>query len=139
MKLIISILGAIVCLNAYAQNLKSNPWHIDRVIGSDLSQTNEITLKKADTTEHYWMWGNTIQFLSDGSFKCKYSAKCGNDCFPSSNGSYRLIDPSHVEIFLKEYNQEGECEEIHKIIEKTIGTYAIKKVDDLTIKLKKIN
>lgn len=120
-------------LSGFSQNLQSNTWHIDQIIGRDANK--EFTLQKVDTTNRYWAWGNTISFSPDGSFTCRYSAKCGNDCFPSSKGSYHFSDSSHVIIFLKEYRQDGDCPHIFKTIEKTLGIYLIVKKDDTCIKL----
>ena len=139
MNRIVFFLFSIMWLSGFSQNLQSNPWHIDRIIGRDINNIQEFTLQKADTTNRYWAWGNTIRFSPDGIFTCKYSAKCGNDCFPSSIGSYSFSDSSHVTIFLKEFSQDGECAHIHRTIEKTLGTYLIVRKDDGSIKLVKLN
>ncbi len=135
MKLIILILIPFIWLNGFSQNLQSNPWRIDKIIGRDTSNVQEFTLQKIDTINKWWMWGNTIEFFPNGNFLCRYSAKCGNDCFPSSNGNYKLSDSTHITIFLKEYNQRGECENIHRITDDTIGTFVIVRKDKSNIRL----
>jgi hypothetical protein len=135
MKQTILILFSITCLNGFSQYLQTNPWRIDKIIGIDMNNTEEFTLQKVDTTDRFWAMGNTIRFFSNGKFECSYSSKCGNNCFPSSIGSYQLSDTTNVTIFLDEYNQAGECEEIHRTIRKTIGTYLIVHNSDATIKL----
>lgn len=139
MKIITLMLLSVIWLSGFSQNLQSNPWRINQVIGRNTDEMQEFTLEKIDTTNQGWMWGNTIRFFPDGNFSCKYSAWCGNDCFPSSNGSYDLSDSTHVKMFLKEYNQVGECENIHRTIEKIIGTYLIVAIDAINIKLIKLN
>ena len=135
MKQTILILILTIGLNGFSQNLQTNPWRIDKIIGGDTNNIQEFTLQKVDTTNRYWVWGNTIRFFSNGKFECKYSAKCGNDCFPSSNGSFQLTDTTLITIFLEEYNQAGDCEKMHRKIKKTLGTYLIVHNNVDTIKL----
>lgn len=139
MRPVILTLFSIIWISGFSQNLQSNPWLIDEIIGRDTNRIKEYTLQKVDTTKRFWTWGNTVRFSPEGNFACSYSAKCGNDCFPSSNGTYRYTDSSHVILFLKEYEQDGYCEHIHRTITQYLGTYLIVRKDEVSIKLIKQN
>lgn len=135
MKLLILLLLSTLWLSGFTQDLTSNPWYIDQIIGRDTNKIQEFNLQKIDTTREYWTWGKTIRFFPGGNFICRYGARCGNDCFPSSNGMYQFSDSSHITIYVKEYDQNGYCENIHRTIDRIIGTYLIDTKDGKSIKL----
>ena len=136
-KCILLIFLTSLTASSFCQSLKSTTWKIDQIIGVDTNNIQEFTLKKVDTTNQFWSWGNIVKFSSDSTFTCEYSARCGNDCFPSSNGLYNTIDSSKVTIILKEFKQEGDCQHLYLTPNRILGDYIIKKQDSVTIKLVK--
>lgn len=68
-------------------DLIGNSWKIDKIIGLDNGSPLRFKLEKIDTNSR-WKWGNSVKFSPSGNFSCTYSAPCGNDCFPSSNGCF---------------------------------------------------
>ena len=135
-KCVLLIFLSSLIANSFCQSLKLTTWKIDQVIGVDTNNIQEFTLKKVDTTNQFWSWGNILKFSSDGTFTCEYSAPCGNDCFPSSNGLYS-IDSSKVTLILKEFRQKGYCENLYRTPNRVLGDYVVKKQDSVTIKLVK--
>jgi len=120
--------------NSLLTTITSNAWKIDKIIGIDSNNVQEYSLDKIDTTLR-WNWGNKIKFSSDSTFSCNYSARCGNDCFPSSNGVYRVMDSSRIQLILKKVRQKGDCEHFDKSLNKTLGIYSIDKKDSTSFKL----
>ena len=126
--------------NLYMQSIMGKYWHINKIIGLDMQNTQEFILTKIDSTsKNDFIYGNKIIFNIDKTFICNYSASCGNDCFPSSTGTFKLIDENHINLFVIEFNQDGDCESKQVQLNVDIGTYYISKKSDKRIKLEKRN
>lgn len=94
---------------AFSQNPFEGEWKIDYLIGyggEKASYFNEYLLYKLQGEDRNY--GNNVAFL-DGKFTCWYSAPCGNDCFPSSEGNFKMIDESHVVFELDTIYIGGYC------------------------------
>ena len=121
-----------------AQKLTGELWHINKIIGRDLKNTQEYTLTKIDSTKDGdFVYGNKIIFNTNNTFNSFYSASCGNDCFPSSTGTFKMVDKAEIQLFVEEFVQEGDCE--HKKMELNIdlGVYCISIESDKVIMLNK--
>ncbi|MBS7229581.1 hypothetical protein KHA90_00970 [Flavobacterium psychroterrae] len=121
--------------NSYSQNIFEEYWHISEVIGQDTENTKEYILYKIDKNDKYSLYGTKIIFNSNNSFICNYSAKCGNDCFPSSVGTYKIIDNKHINLFVKQFKQSGDCESKKSISNLEMGKYFLSQKSDKIIKL----
>jgi hypothetical protein len=82
--------------NALAQNgggisadgLAGIRWQINRLLGLDTT-VSAYTLQPY--SEEMFRWGNAVTFSDNGmGFRSGNSAKCGNDCFISVTGQYRI-------------------------------------------------
>lgn len=130
------ILILFASINASAQVLESNLWHINKIIGQSDTFLDEYLLKKIENPEgKNFVYGNSISF-HDGKFNSHYSAKCGNDCFPSSQGTYKMISDKYIEITLLTFDQQGDCPSIHKEYN-SVSVFEIIKKSETTILLKK--
>lgn len=126
--------------NAFAQAILNNYWQTTEIIGQELENVQEFELRRIDTTANkYWMYGNLLKFGKDKTFSSHYSAPCGNDCFPSSLGTYKMLDKEHISIFVKEFNQTGDCEHKQVKLNRDLGSYFITNQSKNTIKLIKSN
>ena len=88
-----------------AEAIQGN-WSINQLIigkGAD-----EYTLT-SQTKERTFQYGNHISIQPDGTFVCGYSAPCGNDCFTTSVGKYKLINTDYICLFLEKITQHGDC------------------------------
>lgn len=121
-----------------SQDLISSTWKIDKIVGLDSANISEFVIQPVDTSNGFWMWGNTIKFGKDSIFTCTYSAPCGNDCFPSSKGIYTIIDSSKIQLRLKEIQQSGDCRNFEKTLNRVLGTYQIQKQDSASYSLIKL-
>ncbi len=116
-------------------------WYINSVVGHPKNDNKIFILKKIKKEEHAerYIYGTTIS-IKDKSFDCVYSAPCGNDCFPSSNGLIGQVNKQQIKIFVKEFKQHGmvpDCEKKHLQLNKDLGIYNIEKVSEKEIKLVK--
>lgn len=117
MKPIFSFLIFFSSYRISAQNIVGEYWHINEVIGSDTENIQEFTLYKIDKKDKYYaMYGTRIIFNNENSFNCNYSAKCGNDCFSSSFGTYKMTDTQHIDLYVKAFSQVGDCKSINKVL-----------------------
>lgn len=121
-----------------AQDLTKYSWHINKIIGISGDTFEEYELTKIEDSTDRFDYGNSIHFKEDKTFSCHYSAPCGNDCFPSSTGTYKFIDDNHIEITLLEFKQQGFCETLHKKWNTIIGTFKIESQSETTLTLKKV-
>jgi hypothetical protein len=81
-------------------------WTISQlIVGKD---ADEYTLT-SQTKERTFQYGNHISLQPDGTFVCGYSAPCGNDCFTTSVGKYKLINTDYICLFLEKSTQNGDC------------------------------
>ncbi|MBJ2123193.1 hypothetical protein [Flavobacterium sp. IB48] len=137
---LLQVLIIIFSSNIYSQNLLNEHWNISEIIGQDTTNTGEFTLHWNDKTDKYYsIYGMKIIFKKDNSFVCSYSAKCGNDCFPSSIGMFKMIDRKHISLFVKEFQQSGDCDSKNIKLNLSLGNYYISKKSDKIIKLIKSN
>ncbi|MET3020971.1 hypothetical protein [Flavobacterium hydatis] len=136
MKYILTLLITLLSYNMHSQNIFGEKWNISEIIGQDTKYTQEYTLSKIDQSDNnYVMQGTKISFDKDNTFNCLYSARCGNDCFPSSVGTYKIIDNKHINLFVKEFRQTGFCEHKKIALNLNLGQYYISQKSDTIIKL----
>lgn len=97
----------------------SGKWRINELIAN--SEVKEYLLSPQSTNrdENY---GNNISINSDQTFISSYSAECGNDCFTTTKGKYKIIDENYICFYLEEIIQSGECSENSKP-KKDLGLY----------------
>ncbi|WP_131474491.1 hypothetical protein [Flavobacterium sp. KMS] len=132
MKYILTLLITLLSYNMHSQNIIGEYWRISEIIGQDTNYTQEFVLQKMDKDDKpYSMYGNRIFFDKNNTFKCSYSATCGNDCFPSSVGTYKLIDNKHIEIDINEFSQTGDCEQKKIALNLKLRYYISQKTDKI--------
>ena len=86
------------------------------------------------------IYGTHIEFDKDGRFSSSYSAECGNDCFPHSEGLYRFVSDDEVILQATKVEQRGYCGEngeFKKSGEWVLGKFKIEKDKEFVV-LKKI-
>lgn len=54
-------------------------------------------------------YGNHFELKKEGTFRCWYTAPCGNDCFTRSRGTFKLIGEQHIEFFIDTITKHGDC------------------------------
>ena len=114
-------------------------WHIDE-LPMDKPQ-NAYYLSRVETTgSDNHIYGKHIEFDKDGRFSSSYSAECGNECFPHSEGLYRFVNDDEVILQATKVEQRGYCGEngeFNKSGEWVLGKFKIEKDKEFVV-LKKI-
>jgi hypothetical protein len=82
-------------------------WRIDKLIVNNT--TNEYVLYPQNLNQVGFSYGNSISINSDETFVSSYSAPCGNDCFTTSMGKYKMIDENYLCFFLEQVTKSGDC------------------------------
>lgn len=81
-------------------------WRISQLISN--SETKEYILK-TQSLDRFENYGNNIAFNEDQTFLSSYSAECGNDCFTTTKGKYKIIDENYICFYLENIEKSGEC------------------------------
>ncbi|MFH6991232.1 hypothetical protein [Flavobacterium sp. FlaQc-48] len=76
------------------------------------NKTTDYFFFPRDVNVHYF--GYNIKINPDQTFECFETADCGNGCFTSSKGKYKIIDKNYICFYLEEINRSGECSENSK-------------------------
>ena len=117
----------IIC---FAQDHVSEFWKIDFWRSNQVinAQSTEFYLTHAEDKEKNTLYGNSIIFQKDGTFVSQYRADCGNDCFPSSKGTFKKIDDNHIHLRINSFEQHGEiriCPPIDDHTQRDLGIFKI--------------
>lgn len=121
--------------SVYSQDLIGKYWSVSEIIGKDTINTGEYTLIKKDTTKRNYSVGGWNMVFKEDKFSSFYTAECGNDCFPRSIGTFKMIDNDHINLFVEEFEQSGQCEYKKMQLNLDLGNYYISKQSDSIIKL----
>ena len=121
------------------KNVLVGLWHIDE-LPMDAPQ-NAYYLSRAETAgSDNHIYGKHIEFDKGGRFSSSYSAECGNECFPHSEGLYRFVSDDEVILQATKVEQRGYCGEsgeFNKSGEWVLGKFKIEKDKEFVV-LKKI-
>lgn len=100
-------------------NSLSGNWRISQLISN--SGTKEYILKK-QSLDRFENYGNNISLNEDQTFLSSYSAECGNDCFTTTKGKYKIIDKNYICFYLEDIEKSGDCSG-NSIPNKDLGLY----------------
>ena len=95
-------------------DLKNTTWR-----GNIMSETSSFSLLYESFEDR---WGTFISF-DENNFQSSYSAQCGNDCFTSTIGTYKILEDNKVEFFIEKITRRGFCSEETEIIYESIGVF----------------
>lgn len=86
--------------------LKNTHWQTSEIVGLVYSDT--YTLQKPDTTQRF-SYGNNIVFTDSIHFTSYYTAWCGNDCFTTVYGTYKLQHENEISFTVDSVTYHGDC------------------------------
>lgn len=126
MKNILSVLA--ICLSswAFSQEIVGN-WSVSSLPFNKAEK--EYLLYKVNPNEPH-NYGFFLQFNKNNTFTASYGAPCGNDCFPFSKGTYKLVGKDQIELITSEIGQWGQCENYNKKGKWNLGIYKIVKTKE---------
>ena len=130
MKINILLLGFLLSGFTYAQDWVGT-WKTNELI--TYKRVDEYVLTPANLTADATKierFGDFIEFKEDQTFSCYYTAPCGNDCFTSTAGVYKIVGANQIALTLHHLQQEGMCMQSR---EETVelGVYEIVKEKEL--------
>ena len=67
-------------------------WRISQLITN--AEITEYSLSQLGFDR--FNYGNNITLNTNQTFVCDYSAECGNDCFTTTIGKYKIIDENYI-------------------------------------------
>lgn len=82
-------------------------WRINDLLCLN-EKMEKYTLAMIDTTERY-SYGNLIRFSDSTNFVSYYTAWCGNDCFTTVFGKYKLLSEDEVAFSVDSVTYRGDC------------------------------
>ena len=124
---------------SFAQNdindfWKNDFWQINKVVNHklDLFELSNPPAERlhisSDGTK--FIYGNSLTFNTNGTFLSKYSARCGNDCFTGSEGTFEKIDETHLRLQINLFQRSGDCEGVEDKTVRDLGTFEIKPTEN---------
>jgi len=69
---------------------------------------NDLIFAPIDTT-HRYNYGFLIHFTDSSNYVNYYTAPCGNDCFTSIYGKYKLLSDSTISLTRDSITYHGDC------------------------------
>ena len=93
--------------NTIENILTNTEWKIDYLFCYDETIERYSMSVKSDTLE--FNWGNFVLFSNNGTFKSYYTAWCGNDCFRTVYGKYKIISETTLSAKVDSATFQGWC------------------------------
>ena len=106
-------------------------WRISQLITN--AEITEYSLSQLGFDR--FNYGNNITLNTNQTFVCDYSAECGNDCFTTTIGKYKIIDENYICFYLEKITRQGDCSGYSQP-NKDLGLYYYYKLGDSFILLK---
>ena len=135
-KILFLLLLPITC---FAQSEISNFWEYGtRGISEVINDKNDLYWISRDLIQEP-SYGSYLNLNADGTFNSWNSAECGNDCFYHSNGTFKKIDETHIQLQIKKSGQSGLCPGGEKLDRepRDLGIFEIKTDEDDSIVMKR--
>jgi len=83
-------------------------WRINHLIINSEIKEYGLSPQNPDIFKNY---GNNVSLNTNLTFVSDYSAPCGNDCFTTTKGKYKIIDENYICFYLEEITRRGDCSE----------------------------
>lgn len=123
MKTTFTFILLLFILSLHAQNDIVSVWNTNLLFGPEVSDEYRLFKKATEKFE----FGNSLSLKPDGNFISDYSAPCGNDCFRTTYGSYKLKNNQYVTFIIDSIVSAGDCRNPVYKPEDNMRTYFIHK------------
>ncbi|EKY18696.1 hypothetical protein [Capnocytophaga sp. oral taxon 326] len=120
----------------HAQNPLKGEWITNSLLGKFKEEDSNLFELTKDEDEIAG-FATVFEKNDKNQYKSFYFAPCGNDCFPSIIGTFKLIAPSYVRLNALKFEQRGFCEKKNETLHNDTADYYIYKVSDKKIFLVK--
>ena len=116
----------------HAQNPLKGEWITNSLLGKFKEEDSNLFELTKDEDEIAG-FATVFEKNDKNQYKSFYFAPCGNDCFPSIIGTFKLIAPSYVRLNALKFEQRGFCEKKNETLHNDTADYYIYKVSDKKI------
>ena len=131
------LITLLLCASSlHAQNPLKGEWITNSLLGKFKEKDSNLFELTKDEDE---ISGIATEFEKNdkNQYRSYYFAPCGNDCFSSITGTFKLIAPSYVRLNALNFSQSGDCEKKDKKLDNDTAFYYIYKLSDKKIFLVK--
>ena len=131
------LITLLLCASSmYAQNPLKGEWITNSLLGKFKEKDSNLFELTKDEDE---VSGIATEFEKNdkNQYRSYYFAPCGNDCFSSITGTFKLIAPSYVRLNALPFEQYGNCKKKNETLHNDTADYYIYKVSDKKIFLVK--
>ena len=131
------LITLLLCASSmYAQNPLKGEWITNSLLGKFKEKDSNLFELTKDEDEVSGI-ATVFEKNDKNQYRSYYFAPCGNDCFSSITGTFKLIAPSYVRLNALKFEQRGFCEKKNKTLHNDTADYYIYKVSDKKIFLVK--
>ena len=120
----------------YAQNPLKGEWITSSLL-RDFKEGYQNLLVLTQREDERVGYATEFEKNDKNQYRSYYFAPCGNDCFSSITGTFKLIAPSYVRLNALTFERTGDCKHKNEKLHNDTADYYIYKVSDKKIFLVK--
>ena len=131
------LITLLLCVpSLHAQNPLEGEWITNSLLGNFKEEYQNLLVLTQKEGERVG-YATVFDKNDKNQYRSHYFAPCGNDCFPSVSGTFKLIAPSYVRLNALKFVQSGDCKSKNKTLHNDTVDYYIYKVSNKKIFLVK--
>ena len=131
------LITLLLCASSmYAQNPLKGKWITNSLL-RDFKEGYQNLLVLTQRERESFGYATEFKKNDKNQYISYYFAPCGNDCFSSITGTFKLIAPSYVRLNALKFEQRGDCKHKNEKLHNDTADYYICKVSNKKIFLVK--
>ena len=131
------LITLLLCASSlHAQNPLKGEWITSSLLG-DFKEEYQNLLVLTQREDERVGYATEFEKNDKNQYRSYYFAPCGNDCFSSITGTFKLIAPSYVRLNALTFERTGDCKHKNEKLHNDTADYYIYKVSDKKIFLVK--
>ena len=131
------LITLLLCASSlHAQNSLKGEWITNSLLG-DFKEEYQNLLVLTQREGERVGYATEFEKNDKNQYRSYYFAPCGNDCFSSITGTFKLIAPSYVRLNALTFERTGDCKHKNETLHNDTADYYIYKVSDKKIFLVK--
>ena len=131
------LITLLLCASSmYAQNPLKGKWITNSLL-RDFKEGYQNLLVLTQREDERVGYATEFEKNDKNQYRSYYFAPCGNDCFSSITGTFKLIAPSYVRLNALTFERTGDCKHKNETLHNDTADYYIYKVSNKKIFLVK--
>ncbi|MEN2800763.1 hypothetical protein [Capnocytophaga sputigena] len=131
------LITLLLCASSlHAQNPLKGKWITSSLLG-DFKEEYQNLLVLTQREDERVGYATEFEKNDKNQYRSYYFAPCGNDCFSSITGTFKLIAPSYVRLNALTFERTGDCKHKNETLHNDTADYYIYKVSNKKIFLVK--